>query len=47
MFFDEKRIVIDESLDPDENPAKECRGHVAQCRQIRRLRALASCTALD
>jgi Zn-dependent peptidase ImmA (M78 family) len=25
MFFDEKRIVIDESLDPDENPAKEGR----------------------
>ena len=25
MFFDEKRIVIDESLDPEENPAKEGR----------------------
>ena len=23
IFFDEKRIVIDESLDPDENPSKE------------------------
>ncbi len=25
MFFDEKRIVIDESLDPEENPAREGR----------------------
>ena len=25
MFFDEKRIVIDESLDPEENPAMEGR----------------------
>lgn len=25
MFFDAKRIVIDESLDPEENPAKEGR----------------------
>ena len=25
MFFDERRIVIDESLDPEENPAKEGR----------------------
>lgn len=25
MFFEEKRIVIDESLDPEENPAKEGR----------------------
>jgi hypothetical protein len=25
MFFDEARIVIDESLDPEENPAKEGR----------------------
>src|SRR5215471_3941425 len=25
IFFDEKRIVIDESLDPEENPAKEGR----------------------
>ena len=25
MFFDEKRIVIDESLDPDDNPEKEGR----------------------
>jgi Zn-dependent peptidase ImmA (M78 family) len=25
IFFDQKRIVIDESLDPDENPAKEGR----------------------
>jgi hypothetical protein len=25
MFFDEGRIVIDESLDPEENPAKEGR----------------------
>jgi signal transduction histidine kinase len=25
MFFDERRIVLDESLDPEENPAKEGR----------------------
>jgi hypothetical protein len=25
MFFDERRVVIDESLDPEENPAKEGR----------------------
>ena len=25
MFFDEARIVIDESLDPEENPTKEGR----------------------
>ena len=25
MFFDERRIVIDESLDPEENPSKEGR----------------------
>ncbi len=25
MFFDDRRIVIDESLDPEENPAKEGR----------------------
>jgi Zn-dependent peptidase ImmA (M78 family) len=25
MFFDEKRIVIDENLDPEENPARESR----------------------
>ena len=25
MFFDEDRIVIDESLDPEENPSKEGR----------------------
>ena len=25
MFFDERRIVIDESLDPEENPSNEGR----------------------
>ena len=27
MFFDDRRIVIDESLDPEENPLKEGRYH--------------------
>jgi hypothetical protein len=33
IFFEKKRIVIDESLDPDENPAKE--GAIATRRRTR------------
>jgi hypothetical protein len=30
IFFDDRRIVIDESLDPEENPAKEGRWSTAR-----------------
>ena len=35
MFFDEKRIVIDESLDPDDNPEKEGRYRFALAMLLR------------
>ena len=42
MFFDERRIVIDESLDPEENPSKEGRYRFTLGARGRRALAAAS-----